>query len=44
MKSGLFISELMSYYHQVMIYWSWADIKGDSSGTGKEITAEGLAG
>lgn len=40
MKSALFISELMGYSHQVIIYCSEADWKGDSSGVGKEI-AEG---
>lgn len=39
-----FISEIISFSHQVIIYWSGTDIKGESSGIRKEMTAEGFVG
>lgn len=43
-KSDLFISEIIRFSHQVIIYWSETDIQGESSGIRKEMTAEGLVG
>lgn len=39
-----FISEIISFSHQVIIYWGGTDIKPESSEIRKEMTAEGFVG